>query len=240
MPPSAAGAAETARLQQGDARLVKEDERNGRGTPELGHNVLQSQDGEWGTGQGPPRCAPLPTGETPPLPLSSGRATKTIAATVVPTGTSMGAPWFASLLALLGQETHYRSWEEEPPLEARRRLSPTRGFTRRACHCRLRVRPALANRRVAFRKGLEHAALAAPLGSPERWVGEQITGKYLDTSAHKRAFSQLFHTGVRYLIKPWAENSSSELKNHYIKESAGCGKEKSCCIMRMFPACFWV
>jgi len=74
---------------------------------------------------------------------------------------------------------------------------------------------------VAFCKGLEYAGLAAPLGSLDYLSIVQITGKYLDTSAHKRAFSQLFHTGIQYLIKPWAEHSSSELKNHYLKESAG-------------------
>lgn len=68
--------------------------------------------------------------------------------------------------------------------------------------------------------------MAAPFGSLEYWIVEQITGKYLDTSAHKWAFSQLFHTGIQYLIKPWAENSSSELKKHYIKDSAGFWLQK--------------
>ena len=178
-------------------------------------------------------CLPVlffPTGEMPLLPLSSGSAMKKVAATAVSTGSWMGAPWFASPLALLAQGICFQSWEEEPSLEARVQLSPTCGcylhyggssFTSSTCHCRLRACPTLANGCVAFCKGLEYADLAAPLGSLEYWIAEQITGKYLDTSAHKQAFSQLFHTGIQYLIKPWAENSSSELKNHHIKDSAG-------------------
>lgn len=147
----------------------------------------------------------------------------------------MGAPWFASLLALLAQGICFPSREEEPSLEARRELSPTCGcylhsggssFTSSACHCRLHACPTLANGCVAFCKGLEYADLAAPLSSLEDWIIEQITSKYLDTSAHKRAFSQVFHTGIQYLIKPWAENSSSELKNHYRKDSAGFWLQK--------------
>lgn len=82
----AASVAEISSLQQGGALLIKEDKRNGRGTPELGHNVLQRQDGECGTGQGLPGWALLPTGEMPLLPLSSGSAMKKIAAAVVSTG----------------------------------------------------------------------------------------------------------------------------------------------------------
>lgn len=89
-----------------------------------------------------------------------------------------------------------------------------------AHHYRLCVCPTLASSCVALSKGLESADLAA-LSSLQHWILKQITGKYLDTSAHKRAFSQLFHTGIQYLIKPWAENSSSELRNRYIKDSAG-------------------
>lgn len=82
----AASAAEISSSQQGGALLITEDKRNGRGTPELGHNVLQRQDGECGTGQGLPGRALLPTGEMPLLRLSSGSATKKIAAPVVSTG----------------------------------------------------------------------------------------------------------------------------------------------------------
>jgi len=83
--PAAASAAETSSLQHGEALLIEEDKRNRRRTPELGRNVLQSQDGECGAGQSLPRCALLPTGEMPLLPLSFGSAMKKTAATVVST-----------------------------------------------------------------------------------------------------------------------------------------------------------